>query len=99
MAVVGNVATGEEPHQGSLACAVRPDQADALARADLETHALEDRVARILAAEVRGGDQDHGETDRGTGQKLGSFQDSGGPSVRRGQSRTGRVAAGLAETT
>ena len=36
-----------------------PDEADALAGADLELEVLEDRVAGVLSAEAVGGEEDH----------------------------------------
>ena len=39
---------GEDPHEGGLAGAVGPDQADPLAGAQLERHPVEDRLGAVV---------------------------------------------------
>ena len=55
---VGLIAAGQDAHQGGLAGAVGPDQADALAGADMPRQAAEQHLGAVALLDVV--DADHG---------------------------------------
>ena len=58
-AAVGLFLVGEDPHQGGLAGAVGPDQADPLAGAEIERHPVQDRLGAVVLLNAFNLKEDH----------------------------------------
>ena len=52
LARFGMLRSGDNLHQGSLACTIAPQQANALALVDLEVHAIQQNVGTEVEADI-----------------------------------------------
>ena len=100
LAGVGRLEAGEDPEQGRLADAVRPDDAEARLGRDGEVDAVEDELGAPVLAEApsdEGGDASGRQRDGRDGAAAGVAWRTGGAGWRHAVPLGGRAAVGVEE--